>query len=516
VTAPAPHELDDAPGDAVVVEEWLGAPALSYARRPATVVDALDRAVRLFGDRPGWRDGSSWLTWAQFAGRVEQAADALRGRGLQPGDAVAVASGNTLDLAVLLLACARAGLVMVGLNTRLAPPQWAYMVEHMQVRLRLASPPFLSGLDGALPLAEVLRAAPERAWEPGPSGLAPAAPYAVVFTSGTTGRPKASLVVHRASVHSGMSYQRVLQLGPDDVTAVLFPMYYISAMHAHVLPAMLAGARIVLVDKQSPREYVDLLREEGVTWAYAVPSWWRLALRAGLADLPRLTRLAAGGAPFPRDLQASLREALPGVRLHDVYGLSETHSPGCILQDHEFAEHGSTVGRPLDCLEAQVRDEFGIALPAGSPGELWLRGSLVTTGYSGDPDATAQAIVEGWFDTGDIARICVHGFVTVLDRSKDMINRGGTKVFSAELEGLLRTHPAVEDAAVIGIPDALGGEAIAAYLVTSGPVEASEVRAWVREGMADYAVPKRIEVVDALPRNAVGKTDKQALRARHT
>ena len=229
--------------------------------------------MRLFGEQPGWREGTSWLTWSQFAARVEQAADALRRRGLQPGDAVAVASGNTLDLAVLLFACARAELVMVGLNTRLAPPQWAYMVEHMQVRLRLASAPFLAGLADALPLEQVLRVVPERPWEVGPSSLAPESAYAVVFTSGTTGRPKASLVVHRASVHSGMSYQRVLQLGPDDVTAVLFPMYYISAMHAHVLPAMLAGARIVLVDTQSPREYVDLLRAERVTWAYAVPSW---------------------------------------------------------------------------------------------------------------------------------------------------------------------------------------------------------------------------------------------------
>ena len=404
---------------------------------------------------------------------------------------------------------------MVGLNTLLAPPQWAYMVEHMQVRLRLASAPFLADLADALPLEQVLREVPERPWEVGPSRLAPGSAYAVVFTSGTTGRPKASLVVHRASVHSGMSYQRVLQLGPDDVTAVLFPMYYISAMHAHVLPAMLAGARIVLVDTQSPREYVDLLRAERITWAYAVPSWWRLALRAGLADLPALSRVAAGGAPFPRDLQAALRAALPGVRLHDVYGLSETHSPGCILQDAEFAEHGTTVGRPLDCLEAQVRDDHDMPLPVGQAGELWLRGSLVTTGYAGDPEATGKAIVDGWFDTGDIARICEHGFVSILDRSKDMINRGGTKIFSAELEELLRVHPAVEDAAVVGIPDPLGGEAIAAYLVTTGPLAASEIRAWVRENMADYAAPKVVVFVEALPRNAVGKTDKQALRARH-
>ena len=507
-------DLDDRPGDPVVVQTWLGAPALSYARRPATVIDALDRAVRLHGDRPGWVDGDVRLTWRDYADRVERAAASLRARGLQPGDTVAVASGNTLDLAVLLLACARGSFVMVGLNTRLAPAQWVYMVEHTDARMLLSSSAFRSDLVGSLPLDDVLREATPVSWLAGPSGLAEDATYAVVFTSGTTGRPKASQVVHRASVHSGMSYQRVLQLSPEDVTAVLFPMYYISAMHAHVLPAMLSGACLVIVDTQSPRDYVALLRTERVTWAYAVPSWWRLALRAGLTDLPDLTRLAAGGAPFPLDLQASLRAALPGVLLHDVYGLSETHSPGCILLDDEFADHAGTVGRTLPCMEAVVRDDDGRDLTWGQAGELWLRGSLVTTGYAGDPEATAAAIVDGWFDTGDVARICEHGFVTVLDRSKDMINRGGTKVFSAEVEQLLREHPAVVDAAVVGIVDALAGEAIAAYLVINAPVTAAEVRAWVRAGLADYAVPKVVEIVEELPRNAVGKTDKQALRAR--
>ncbi len=509
------HDLDDRPGDPVVVQAWLGAAARSYARRPATVLDVLDRAVRRFPDRTAFVDGAIALTYAAFADRVETAAGSLRAYGLVAGDAVAVASGNTLDLATLLFACARADLVMVGLNTRLAPTQWAYMVDHSMVRLSLAAPGFQ--LAGALDLATCLTAGPAVPWAFSAAQRPDeATTYAVVYTSGTTGRPKASQVVHRASVHSGMSYQRVLQLGPDDVTAVLFPMYYISAMHAHVLPAMLAGASCVFVDTQSPREYVELLRARAVSWAYAVPSWWRLCLRVpGFGDLPALTRLAAGGAPFPADLVAALRVALPGVRLHDVYGLSETHSPGCILTDDGFATHPGSVGRTLDCMEAQVRADDGATLGPGEPGELWLRGSLVTTGYRHDPAATTAAIVDGWFDTGDIARMSVDGFVTILDRSKDMINRGGSKIFSAEVEELLRRHPSIEDAAVVGVPDQLAGEAVAAYLVVSAPVTAAEVRAWVREGMADYAAPKIIQVVDALPRNAVGKTDKHALRARH-
>ncbi len=522
VPAPAPvpasHDLDDRPGDPVVVEQWLGAPARSYARRPPTVVDALDRAVRRWPDRILFLDRDREVSYAGFARLVETAAASLRGRGLVAGDAVAVASGNTLELAVLLFACARARMVMVGLNTRLAPPQWAYMVEHARTRLSLAAAGF--DLEGAAPMATVLAEAEPRDWAYDPvlepsQRPAESSTYAVVYTSGTTGRPKASRVVHRASVHSAMSYQRVLQLGPVDTTAVLFPMYYISAMHAHVLPAVLTGARCVLVDTQSPRDYVALLREHDVSWAYAVPSWWRLCLRVeGFRDLPALTRVAAGGAPFPVDLVTALRARLPGVLLHDVYGLSETHSPGCIALDDDLRERPSSVGRTLDCMEAEVRAEDATPLPAGVPGQLWLRGSLVTTGYLHDEEATAAAIVDGWFDTGDVARMDDGGYVTVLDRTKDMINRGGTKIFSAEVEELLRRHPGIEDAAVVGIPDAVAGEAVAAFVVVSSPVTAPEVRAWVRAGMADYAAPKVVEVVDALPRNAVGKTDKPALRAR--
>ncbi len=507
------HDLDDRPGDPVVVEPWLGAPARSYARRPATVVDVLDRAVRRCPRATAVVDGERSVTYEQLGGLVETAAASLLARGLQPGDAVAVAAGNTLEQAVLLLACARAQLVMVGLGTRLAPPQWEYMAGHMRARLRLAEPRY--ALEGAEDLAAVLAEAGPRPWAYDAATQQPPqdATYAVVFTSGTTGRPKASQVVHRCSVHSGMSYQRVLQLREGEATAVLFPLSYISAVHAHVLPALLAGATCVLVDPTSPREYVEQLRRHRVSWAYAVPSWWRLCLRL-LDDLPALTRLAAGGAPFPADLQQSLRERLPGVRLLDVYGLSETHSPACIATDDDLRARPGSVGRPLDCVEAQVRDDDGQVLGPGEPGVLWLRGSLVTTGYARDEQATARAVVDGWFDTGDVARLDEDGYVTVLDRTKDMINRGGTKVFSAEVEELLRAHPAVEDAAVVGVPDALAGEAVAAFLVLRAEVSDAQVRAWVRERMADHAAPKTVVRLDELPRNAVGKTDKAALRAR--
>ena len=472
--------------------------------------------MRPWPDLPAFVDRGRTVTWQAFADLVESAAASLTARGLVPGDAVAVAAGNVLELAVLLHACARARLVMVGLDPRLVPPQWEWMCAHMRVRLRLAHE---LPLPGAEPLAAVLAEAAPRAWAYDGSAREDET-YAVVFTSGTTGRPKASQVVHRASVHSAMSYARVLQLQPGERTAVLFALTYISAQHAHVLPAALAGATCVLADSPSPREYVALLREHQVSWAYAVPSWWRLCLRSGLADLPALTRVAAGGAPFGLELQDALRAALPGVRLHDVYGLTETHSPGCIASDEDLRAAPGSVGPPLPCVQARVLGDDGAPVAPGLAGALQLRGSLVTTGYARDPAATAAAVVDGWFDTGDVARQDEAGRVFVLDRTKDMINRGGTKVFSAEVEELLRAHPAVEDAAVVGVPDALAGEAVAAFVVASSPMTspltAADVRAWVRDRLAEHAVPRRVELVDALPRTTNGKTDKQALRARLT
>ncbi len=514
-------DLDLSPDGPVVVEEWLGAAARSYPRRPGNVLAVLERAVRRWPDAVAFvsPDGTT-TTYAGFERRVEQAAAALLGTGLRPGDAVAVADRNSLDLATAIFGCARAGLVMVGLNTRLAPTQWTYMLSNSEVRLTLASQDYLGALPEARLLGEVLSdSGPDSAYEPAelPAPAEDAA-YAVVYTSGTTGRPKASQVVHRCSVHSAMSYQKVLGLRPGERAAVLFPLYYISAMHAHVLPAMLAGATCVLVDTSSPRNYVETLHREDISWAYAVPSWWLLCTRLPAfrrSYLPRLDRLAAGGAVFPPPLVAALRERLPGTRLLDIYGLSETHSPATMLLDAEFAAKPGSVGRPLPCMEAEVRDGEGRALPPGTAGELHLRGSLVTTGYAGDPRATSDAIRDGWFRTGDVARIDADGFVFVLDRVKDMINRGGNKVFSAEVEALLRAHPDIEDAAVVAVPDAIAGEAVAAYVVLRPgcALAAAEIRGWVRDGMADYAAPRDVHVLDALPHNAVGKTDKVALRA---
>ena len=320
-------------------------------------------------------------------------------------------------------------------------------------------------------------------------------------------------------MHSGLSFTTAVGLGPDDVTTVVFSLTYISAVHAHLLPMLLVGGRCVLVAEAGPAELVDLIAAEQATWVYLVPALWQRLLRVGALRSPALDHLRVGGfggSPMPSWAIAELRRRLPRMTLRDVYGLSETHSPATILLDHEFATKPGSVGRPLPCMEARVVDDHGDDAGAGQPGELWLRGSLVTTGYDGDPEATAEAIVDGWFRTGDLARIDGDGYVTILDRRKDMINRGGHKVYSAEVERVLREHPDVDDAAVVGVPDDVAGESVAAFVTVgtgAGP-EPSELRRWVREHLADFAAPRWVHLVDDLPRNPTGKVLKIELRAR--
>jgi len=314
---------------------------------------------------------------------------------------------------------------------------------------------------------------------------------------------------------------------------VLFSLGYISAMHAHVVPSLLAGARMVMVPTGSPRTWVGQLAAHDVAWAYAVPSWWQLALREpGLAAaaLPRLRLAGAGGSPFPDALRDGLAARLPGTELLNVYGLSETHSPATSLRGKQMWTHPGAAGRPLEVVEVEVRDGHGTPLPDGEPGEVWLAGSLLSTGYAHDETATAAAYVDGWLRTGDVGVLEPadgQPVLRLLDRVKDLVNRAGTKVYSAEVERVLAEHPAVAEPACVAAPDPRSGETVAVFLVPGGgpggtagaqPLEVglpsdAELRSWVRERLGSAAVPSVVRWVDELPRGGTGKIDKRALRA---
>lgn len=217
---------------------------------------------------------------------------------------------------------------------------------------------------------------------------------------------------------------------------------------------------------------------------------------------------------MPLSTVAGLRRPMPQLRLYDAYGLSETHSPATILLDAEFERKPGSIGRPLPCCDVHIVDPDGSDLPTGEAGELLVRGPNITSGYVGDPAATATAIRNGWLHTGDYCRVDAEGFVYLLDRIKDVVIRSGYKVHSVELEYLLVSHPRIEQAAVFGVPDKIAYEAVACYITaTAGEtVTAVVVRTFVHERMADYAVPRHVRIVDETPRNKTGKIEKDLLR----
>jgi acyl-CoA synthetase (AMP-forming)/AMP-acid ligase II len=511
----------------LVEEPWLGTTVRCYPDRVPTIVEALDQAVGRFGDRTALETPEGDVTYAAFAALVDGAVQRLADEGLRPGDRLAVCLRNGLDITVAIWACARAGLLFVGLSTRLAPPQWAFMLAHSGATLALGHPEFMDDLRAAGAEAGL---APDRVRDVGDQLSGRSVPwraggpfpdqddvYGVVYTSGTTGRPKASQLVHRATMHSATAYVRAMSLTGDDRTAIVFPLYYVTGHVAQVTPMMLVGGTSVTVAEVVPREFVRLIAERRISYLMVVPSLWPLLLRDPEFRWPELDHLqvgAFGGSPVPLSTIDALRRRMPQLRLYDAYGLTETHSPATILLDAEFRRKAGSVGRPLPCADVRVVDDDGRDLGPGEAGELYVRGPMVTSGYFNDPEATAAAITDGWLHTGDYARVDDEGYVFILDRKKDMITRGGFKVYSVELEYLLVSHPDIAEAAVFGIPDRVAFEAVAAQVVPAdgATIGVADIQQWVASRMADYAVPRHVRVVDALPRNRTGKIDKRALR----
>ncbi len=528
---------DDAPAVATGLghlseEPWLGTTVRCYPDRVRTLVHALDRAVRLFPDRTAveFDDGGGWhgVTYRELAELVEGAVERLAHEGLHRGDRLAIVARNGLDAVVAIWACARAGWVFVGLSTRLQPPQWAYMLAHSGATLALGHPEFEDGLraaaagaglaDEQVRLIDDRLTGRRRPWRGGEVAFPDEDDvYGVVYTSGTTGRPKASQLAHRCTMHSATAYVRILALTKHDRTAISFPLYYVTGHVAQVTPMMLVGGvSVPVVDLPAPK-FVQLIAERRITYLMVVPSLWSLLLREPAFRFPDLAHLeigAFGGSPVPVSTVGALRQRMPQLRLFDAYGLTETHSPATCLLDHEFRRKPGSVGRPVPCADVRVVDDDGNDLGVDQPGELWIKGPMITPGYYNDSAATDAAITDGWLHSGDYARVDEEGYVFILDRKKDMITRGGNKIYSVELEYLLVSHPDIAEAAVVGIPDQLAFESVAAWVVPAAgrTVDAVTVQQWVSTNMADYAVPRFVRIIDAIPRNRTGKVDKTSLR----
>lgn len=492
-------------------------------------VDALAAHAVLVEDERG-----SWTT-AAVCDQASRTAAALHR--LPPGARFAVLAKNRAEYVAAYLAAAWTGAVIVPLNGNLTPTELRWQLDHARARL------VLCGASHAAVLAPLRADAPTDrewrcfdvvdGWDGLPEGPAPTRadpdphrPIVQMYTSGTTGRPKGALLTEANLLALVDAWLAEMPLAPGDRTLQVTPLFHVGALMM-VLCNLAAGATLVLPPEFTPGGALRALRERGVTHTLMVPAmirWLLMEAAAGAPSplAPTLRALVYGAAPMPSALLTEAAAAL-GCDLLQGYGLTETAGVLTVLRpDDHRAALGSgpsarlrAAGRPLRCCEIRVVGRGGELLLAGQAGEVIARGANVTPGYADDPQATAEALRDGWFHTGDVGYLDADGYLFLVDRLKDMILVGGENVYSREVEEALEAHPAVREVAVVGAPHPVFGEEVVAFVVADGEpgTLARQLIRHCRERLARYKCPTRVELRPALPRNAAGKLKKSDLRA---
>jgi fatty-acyl-CoA synthase len=456
-----------------------------------------DRA-RITPDRIAIAERGRTWTYAELDERSDQLA-----RGLVAGERVSTLTGNSGEHVALMFACAKTGAILNPISWRLAAPEIAYQLDDAEPSIFVIEEEHRALGEAALELALV-----QPSLEIGESGEgagpAPsdADPLFLIYTSGTTGKPKGALLTHANCFWTNLSFDLATGIRPDDVVLQVLPQFHCGGWNVQSILAWWKGAKLVLERGFDPARALELIEQEGVTTMMGVPAnYLFMSQEPGFADADlRSLRLAVvGGAPMPEALLETWAER--DVHIVQGYGLTEAAPNVLCLAPEDARRRAGYAGKPYPYVSCDLSSE----------GELLVRGPNVFPGYWRNGDATAAAFRDGWLLTGDIAERDSDGNYRILGRLKDMIVSGGENVYPAEVEAVLHDHPAVADAAVVGVPDERWGEVCAAFVVAESSVSEEQLREHCRERLARFKVPKSFTFVDELPRNSMGKIQKSEL-----
>jgi long-chain acyl-CoA synthetase len=499
---------------------------------PATLVDLLEWHLDDRAEEPAvlWEDET--ISLAALNEAANRVAHALQSLGVGAGEPVSVFSPNCPELYYAWFGIAKAGAVFNPINALFKAEEAAYVVNHAGSRLLIAHPTLLAAVDEMRPslgavehlivlgegpsptLAELMAAAPSGdppAERPSPEDLA-----AIVYTSGTTGRPKGAMLTHGNYAWDTAAACDALPVLPGDRLGLILPLFHVNAQ-VTTLVQLYVGGSIALFPRFSPTDFWQRVERYQPTTFSAVPTILAMLLSApgaGSHDTSSLRYVICGAAALSAEL-AHRFEQTSGLKILEGYGLTEGT---CVSSVNSFwlPRKIGSIGLPLRGQRMRVVDCDLRQLPAGEIGEIVLSGANVMQGYYRDPEATARTIVDGWLRTGDAGYMDDEGYFFIVDRIKDMIIRGGENVYPREVEEVLYAHPAVAEAAVVGEPDPLWGETVKAMVTLREGVRAApnEISAFCRERLADFKVPSGVEILaQPMPKTATGKIDKKALRA---
>lgn len=451
-------------------------------------------------------------TYAELDERSDRLAAGLLAAGLTRGDRVATLTQTSPSHVVVFFACAKAGLILMPLNSRLAVPELRFQLEDAEPAVLLCSDEYAEtarGLHETVAGLEELVFPKHKALD-GPDdgdGLL------LVYTSGTTGRPKGALLTHANCFWTNLSFDRVAGLGAEDTVLQVLPQFHVGGWNVQPLLAWWKGATVVLEPAFEPARALRLIAEKRVTTMMGVPATYLfLAQEPGFAaaELWSLRRAVVGGAPMPEALLETWHAR--GVEIVQGYGLTEAAPNVLCLPPEDAARKRGSAGKPYPHVDVALRDpESGRILDGAAEGELLVRGPNVFAGYWRDSAATAEAFADGWLVTGDVAARDGEGYYRIVGRTKDMVISGGENVYPAEIENVLDEHGAVAEAAVVGVPDERWGEVCLAFVVLRADATEDELLEHCRARLARFKVPKAVRFVDSLPRNALNKVVKAEL-----
>jgi long-chain acyl-CoA synthetase len=550
------------PGGAfeIVTEDVVGVPLQVYENR----LRSLREVIAMADGRVGVDllvHGDRRLTYDEHNALVRRVATSFRELGIEHGDRVAILSANNVEWVVLFWAAAAIGAVVVPLNAWWKTDELEFGLRDSGAKLLFCDKrrwePVRDLVDDLPDLEHVFvmdLEEPDGAGRPGvellvdDGGSLPDAAVAeddllaILYTSGTTGRPKGATITHRQAL---ANLQNIFLLGianasrggeaaPElasevqSATLLVVPLFHVTGCLATMTLCYASGAKLVLMPpgRFDPDTAMATIERERITTFGGVPTiMWRIVESPSFDryDLSSVVRVSYGGAPAAPELVQRIHERFPKVRktLATAYGLTESASVATSNTGDDYLTHPDSVGRPVPTVEIQVVDDGGQGVPIGDTGEIWLRGpTIMRRGYWNRPEATAEAITrDGWFRSGDIGRFGEDGFLYLVDRQKDMIIRGGENVYCVEVEQVLFEHPDVIDAAVVGVPDKVLGEEVKAVvqLKPGSSATAEDLRAHCAARLANFKVPAYVELRDeALPRNPAGKVLKNLLRGDET
>ncbi|MEV5201876.1 long-chain fatty acid--CoA ligase [Streptomyces sp. NPDC053720] len=491
-----------------------------------SVASVLGESARKHPDRVAVIDSGNRISYRELWAGALRCAGALRASGVRPGDRVAVLLPNSADFLYVYYGALAAGATVVPVHGLLVAEEVAFVLRHSgSVALVSGGPMWPVAEEGA-------RAAGVRAvcglpegGEPltAPEPAAPEDVAVILYTSGTTGRPKGALLTHLNIVlNASVSAHDLLRMNCDDVVLGCLPLFHSYGQTCAMNSTLRAGATLVLMPRFSGAGALELLTAEGVSIFMGVPTMYHALVEAAAqsdpASRPTLRAAVSGGAALPVAVLERF-EATFTTRVLEGYGLTET-SPVATFNQPEFGLRPGTVGHPVWGVEIGVADaaveDSVVLLADGEVGEVVVRGHNVFAGYLDDPEATAAAVVDGWFRTGDLGVRDEDGFLSIVDRKKDLVIRGGFNIYPREVEEVLIRHPAISEVAVIGVPDETRGEEICAVVVLRGGTETvteQELIDWSKERLGRHKYPRIVRFTETLPLGPTGKVLKRALVA---